>query len=175
MEGTPPRVSSSRRDSGVVTLEACEALQDEVAALKANTARQLAELAAFCEVADVTAKTAQREAADVRPLLCVCRACALSCDQRGCFSRTRLYSTHTQQLRSAVLAGGPGGGPVSDEQALFALTSATATKEALVERMQRRVRRTHADLVRMERKVTQAAEERVRCRVFAVCLSRVES
>ena len=67
MDGTPPRVSSSRRDSGAVTLEACEALQDEVAALKATTARQLAELAAFCEVADVTVKTAQREAADVRP------------------------------------------------------------------------------------------------------------
>jgi hypothetical protein len=59
---------------------------------------------------------------------------------------------------------------VSDEQALFALTSVTATKEALVERMQRRVRRTHADLVRMERKVGQAAQERVRGCVSLSCV-----
>jgi hypothetical protein len=167
MDGTPPRVSSSRRDSGVVTLEACEALQDEVAALKANTARQLAELAAFCEVADVTVKTAQREAADVRPSSCVCHLAAPALSKRD---QRALFATKPPQLRSAVLAGGPGGGPVSDEQALFALTSVTATKEALVERMQRRVRRTHADLVRMERKVGQAAQERVRGCVSLSCV-----
>ena len=94
------------------------------------------------------------------------RVCfALGSPTNACVSRARpsagCLSTHTQ-LRSAVLAGGPGGGPMSAEQALFALTSATATKEALVERMQRRCRRTHADLVRIERKVAQAAEERAR-------------
>ena len=89
MEGTPPRVSSSRRESGVVTLEACEALQEEIAALKANTARQLAELAAFCEVADVTVKTAQREAADVRP----CFGC-LPQPVRSQPPNARLFLTH---------------------------------------------------------------------------------
>ena len=60
---------------------------------------------------------------------------------------------------------------MSDEQALFALTSTTTSKEALIERMKRRVRRTHADLVRMERKVAQAAEERVRgCCVVSAAL-----
>lgn len=60
----------SRRSSSaaheVATPGACDALQREVEQLRIDTHRQLAELAAFCDVADVTVKTADREAGDVR-------------------------------------------------------------------------------------------------------------
>jgi len=130
MATTPSRRSSGAHN--IASLESCQALEREIAALKADTARQLAECTAFCEVADVTIRTAEREAADL----------------------------------GAVLTGGPGGEPVSGEQVLWALTSTTQAKDALVERMHRRCRRLHADLLRLEKRVgahTTEAQARGHC------------
>ena len=111
--------------SGVVSVESCDALQEEVAALKANTQRQLAELAAFCEVADVTVKTAQREAADVRPCCAARVLCVGLAHQRVCLTRTAVcwVSVHPHTAaqrrpgwRARRRAGERGAGAVCSDQ-----------------------------------------------------------